>query len=128
MILGLKKKRVLVTGSSRGIGLAIAKGFLDEGSTVILTSKDICDLEQTKLELDKKFNPNNSIIFSCDFTKSHDIVTLKNSILNSLGGLDILIANVGSGKSLPDPIPEQDHFNAVFDLNFNTAVNTSRAF
>ena len=49
MILGLKKKRVLVTGSSRGIGLAIAKGFLDEESTVILTSKDLFELKQIKL-------------------------------------------------------------------------------
>lgn len=128
MRLNLEKKRVLITGSSKGIGLAIARSFLDEGARVILTSKDICELEQAKLGLSNEFCGGNILIFVCDFTVEADIESLQKEIQASLGGLDILIANVGSGKSLPDPIPAQDHFNEVFGLNFNTAVSSARVF
>ena len=128
MYLNLENKRILITGSSQGIGLSIAKGFLSEGATVILTSKDIKELEHVKVRLSKDFNPANIVIFACDFTRVKAIEQLKDSIIASLGGLDIVIANVGSGKSLPDPIPHQEHFSEIFDLNFTTAVNSARAF
>lgn len=128
MRLNLEKKRVLITGSSKGIGLAIAWSFLNEGARVILTCKDMYELKQVKAALSNEFDANNIFIFACDFTLISSIESLEKDILISLGGLDILIASVGSGQSLPDPIPDQEHFNAIFDLNFNTAVNSARIF
>ena len=40
MDLGLKNRRVLVTGGSQGIGYAIARGFLDEGSSAVIVARD----------------------------------------------------------------------------------------
>ena len=51
MWLRLKNKRVLVTGSSRGIGLAIAKGFLNEEAMVVLSSRDQNELDLCKEKL-----------------------------------------------------------------------------
>lgn len=129
MDLGLTGKYVLVTGSSQGIGLGIARRFLEENARVILTSKSIDELETVKSSLlEENFNASDIFIFECDFTKSTDIENLRMEILRTIGKLDILIANVGSGKSLPDPISPEGHFNAIFDLNFNTAVNSAREF
>ncbi len=40
MDLGLKNRRVLVTGGSQGIGYAIARGFLDEGASAVIVARD----------------------------------------------------------------------------------------
>lgn len=128
MRLNLDNKRVLVTGSSRGIGFAIARSFLSEDARVIITSNNKKELTEVKAKLTAEFGSSRVFAFVCDFTKSSTIDTLKNDVFAVVGGLDILIANVGSGKSLPDPISPQEHFNAIFDLNFDTAVNSAREF
>jgi len=50
MDLGLKDKHVLITGSSRGIGAATAKTFLEEGASVCLVSRGSEQLFQTEVE------------------------------------------------------------------------------
>jgi len=128
MRLNLHNKVVLITGSSRGIGLAIAKSFLFEGAKVILTAKSIEELKNVKDSLSLDFDEKNIFMFACDFTVPSSIESLKEDVLNIVGKLDILIANVGSGKSVSDPLPSEEHFYSIFDLNFNTAVNSARIF
>lgn len=128
MELGLKDKRVVVTGSSRGIGLAIAEGFLGEGSKVLLTSRNFAALKELQTRLSVRFPTENILVFECDFTDPEEIENLKEHIIQMWGELDILVANVGSGKSVPDAIPPKEHFGAVFNQNFDAAVNTVREF
>jgi len=128
MDLDLKGKRVLVTGSSKGIGLSIAQGFLNEEAKVILSSRNQQDLDQLKREFSEKFDSENILPLSCDYTKLEYIVNLKNQIEDAWGGIDILIANVGNGRSIPEPIAPKEHFDRVFNLNFDTVVNTVREF
>jgi len=128
MDLGLNNKIVLVTGSSRGIGLAIARGFLEEGSKVILTSRDKIELDKIKDDLSKTFPSENIFARACDFTLKEEISVLKDWIIETVGELDILVANVGSGKSVSDPIPSYENFERVFRLNFDSVVDTVRGF
>jgi len=128
MKLRLKNKRVLITGSSRGIGLAIAKGFLNEGAKVVLSSRNQNDLDHCKDNLVKD-NPSSQILsISCDFTKVEEILKIKETIVNQWGDLDIVVVNVGSGKSVLDPIPSAENFDHIFSLNFESAVHTAREF
>jgi len=126
--LALYDKRVLVTGSSRGIGLAIAHGFLREGARVVLTGRNAADLAQATADLSRDLPSGRLLSHPCDFSKTSDIALLKKFIVTSWQGLDIVIANIGSGKSVPDAISSLDHFNAVFKQNFNIAVDTAREF
>jgi 3-oxoacyl-[acyl-carrier protein] reductase len=128
MEINYKNKRVLITGSSRGIGFAIARGFLEEGARVVLSSRNQNDLDNLKDMYGKEHSSDQLLAFSCDFTSSENVNKLKNSILGIWDGLDIVVANVGSGRSLSDPIPNEDNFEKVFSGNFDAAVHTARVF
>jgi 3-oxoacyl-[acyl-carrier protein] reductase len=128
MNLNLTGKRVLITGSSRGIGLAIAKAFLEEGARVVLTGRRQSVLEQLRGELSEKFPSASVLPIPCDLTDGNAIKPLREEIVNAWNGLDILILNLGNGKSKADPIPSAADFEAVRQVNFDSAVNTTREF
>ena len=133
MKLNISGKRVLITGSSRGIGLAIARDFLTEGTDVLLTSRNQSELELLRNHLSMEFTSkelaSNAILaFSCDFTDVQQIKQLKNYLIENWNSLDILVLNVGSGKSVADPIPSIENFEKVFQINFNSVINTTREF
>lgn len=128
MELGLKDKRVLISGSSRGIGAAIARAFLAEKARVVVTSRNQDDLEQLKASWLAEYPSSQYLTERCDFTQSGDVEQLAQRLLEQWGGIDIVVSNVGSGKSLPDPIVSEEHFDQVFQLNFNSAIHTARCF
>jgi uncharacterized oxidoreductase len=80
---------VLITGGSSGIGLALAKKFLDNHNTVIITGRNLSKLEKVKTEI-PKIN-----IFQSDVTKEADVKQLADDIQEKFGGLDVLINNAG---------------------------------
>ncbi|TCL69967.1 3-oxoacyl-[acyl-carrier protein] reductase [Hydrogenispora ethanolica] len=124
----MHQKRVLVTGSSRGIGLAIAKEFLAEGARVVLTSRHQSDLDRLHRNLSQAYIGSELLALACDFTDSDSILGLKNKIVTSWSGLDILVVNVGSGESVAEPLPPAAHFKRVVRVNFDSAVDTVREF
>ena len=128
MNLSLQGKRVLVTGSSRGIGLAIAKGFLNEGARVVMSSRNQKELDQCQEELTKENATSQILSVSCDFTQVEEIQKLRETIIEQWGELDIVVVNVGSGKSVSDAIPDAKSWDDVFSLNFESALSTAREF
>ena len=128
MNLNLTNKRALVTGSSRGIGSAIAAGFLREGARVVLTSRKQAELDRLHSQLSQTYSPEKILACECDFTKPVEISRLQDIILKAWGGIDIVVANVGDGRSVLDAIPAQSHFDQLFRVNFDSAVYTARVF
>jgi 3-oxoacyl-[acyl-carrier protein] reductase len=128
MELGLKGKRVLVTGSSRGIGYAVARHFLSEEASVAFTSRKQDDLDRLMAVLADEVPPEKLMSRTCDFTVADDIADLREQIVRVWGGIDVVVANVGNGTSVPDPIPNRENFEAVFQENFYASVNTAREF
>lgn len=128
MDLELRGKRVLVTGSTRGIGRAAAHGFMDEGARVVLTGRNESDLGKAKDELASHYSPADILCHACDFRSPEDIRVLREFIISSWGGLDVLVANVGYGVSLPDPIPPKAHMEEVLAENLHSAVDSAREF
>ncbi|MSR05458.1 MAG: SDR family oxidoreductase [Gemmatimonadetes bacterium] len=99
MNLALTGKRVLITGSSRGIGAAIAQGFLAEGASVVLTGRDPETLKDRAKQLAAAFGRDRVHSLQADLAGSEsDIQTCVDHAAGSLGGLDVLVANVGSGS------------------------------
>ena len=128
MNLELENKKVLITGSSHGIGYAIARHFLDEGADVILVARNIENLKHSEDVLLEKYGENRVWSKYCDCTSSESLQELYNAIKNKFGGIDIVIANVGNGRSVPDPIPADEQWQNTWNSNFESALKTARTF
>lgn len=82
-------KVVLITGGSSGIGLALAKIFLENKNTVVITGRNI-----NKLEAAKKENPGLHIMQN-DVTSNSDIQALVDRTQSEFKGIDVLVNNAG---------------------------------
>ena len=128
MDLGLKDKRVLVTGSSRGIGLEIVQHFLREGAKVVISSRGEEQLLKVKSELIVNYGEERILSYACDFSVPTDVKKLATYIDHEWSGIDIVVANIGDGRSVPDPIPEAEQWQRLWNINFETALLTARTF
>jgi len=128
MDLNLESKTVLITGASQGIGSAVADSFLKEGASVILVSRGSKKL----LSLEKKFQDNygkkNISAEICDCTSESSLEQLKDNLIAKGIKLDIVVANVGDGRSVSDSVPNDENWEDSWAKNFNSALYTSRAF
>ena len=127
MNLNLKNKNFIITGSSRGIGKAIAEGFLIEKANVGLVARTSTTLKQTAELLGSKYKSKVNH-WIADLINESAVNELSERISREWERIDGLIINVGSGKSLPDPVTDSLQWNSVWETNFNTALNTVRAF
>ncbi|MGE0171427.1 MAG: SDR family NAD(P)-dependent oxidoreductase [Oligoflexales bacterium] len=124
MDLKLKDKRVLVSGSTSGIGYAIGSFFLSEGAKVVFTGRD----SQKLREVATSHESESALFIECDFEDSQKIVAVRNEIQRQWKGLDILICNVGSGRSTLEPAPALEQVEKIFRTNFYSATETTHHF
>lgn len=103
---------VLVTGSSKGIGLSIARKFKKEKWAVIQNSRN---------EISKDFLIGDTCIFA-DVTKSDEVISLMKQIKDTYGHLDAIVCNVGSGKNI-DSSNSQERWNYFIKVNLFSATN-----
>ena len=94
----LAGKTALVGGSSRGIGRGIALVFLTEGANVLLTGRDAASLDKTRAELEQDFGRDRVAGFAGDLTKRDVCGVAVDSVLRRWHRLDIVVANVGTGR------------------------------
>jgi 3-oxoacyl-[acyl-carrier protein] reductase len=126
MDLELDQSRILVTGASRGIGLAIAKSLLREGARVAIFARQAQGVNQAVMELSQNFDSERILGLACDCGERSNLKEKINELKQAWGGLDCVIANVGDGRSVPDPIPESNQWSQVWHTNFETALTTAR--
>ena len=121
MQLELAGKVVLVTGSSRGIGRAIAEVLHAEGCRVILNGRTAADLTLAASKLP------GSITIVGDVTLPDESRRIISEVTAAMGGLDILICNVGSGRSVPPGDETYMEWQRVFAINLWSTTNTVEA-
>ncbi|EQA44088.1 KR domain protein [Leptospira broomii serovar Hurstbridge str. 5399] len=120
----LKEKIALVTGSTAGIGLAIATQLLNEGATVFINGRTKKRVDEALVSI-RKILPNAKVEgIEADFSKPEEIKTLQNKVPN----IDILVNNVGifEPKDFVD-IPDEDWFR-FFEVNVMSGVRLSRYY
>jgi 3-oxoacyl-[acyl-carrier protein] reductase len=128
MDLGLSGKRVLITGSSQGIGRATALSFLEEGADIIMVSRGLDRLNALAGEFKQNYGDSRVLSSICDCTNENDLASLQQLIEKKWGGIDIVVANVGDGRSVVDAIPSSDQWKKTWDSNFESALLTARTF
>ena len=126
MKLGLVGRKILITGASKGIGLAIARGFATEGAKVWLLARSADRLNAVQQELRSQFGQNNVMSSSCDCSEPSQLDEAKSHIENQWGSLDTIVSNVGDGRSVADALPSEDIWQRTWRENFETALNSSR--
>jgi len=128
MNLGLTDKRVLITGASRGIGAAAAGAFLEEDSKVCLVSRGSKQLFEAQRQLETEYGGDRAIADTCDCTDENSVRSLKERIYQQWGGIDIVIANIGDGRSVADSLPDAEQWKKTWNNNFESALHTARIF
>jgi 3-oxoacyl-[acyl-carrier protein] reductase len=117
MDLGLEGKISLVLASSKGLGLACAKGLYKEGANVIICSRNEENLKnaQKKIKnLDSEETDNEVIYFVADLRYEDQIALLIEKVIKEYGTIDILVHNAGGPPSAPiNKITKNDWENSI---------------
>jgi len=128
MNFNLSNKKVLITGASRGIGLAIAESFLQEGAKICLVSRGSKALFENEKKLQGAYGLESSFACKCDCTNIESLNSLKNKVKDRWSSLDIVVVNVGDGRSVSDALPDDEQWQKTWNSNFESALQTARIF
>ena len=123
----LRGKIALVTGSSRGIGAAIAQLFAREGARVAVHGREAAALSAVKGNIVGAGG--SAIEVFGDVTRFDQVEAMRSQIENTLGPIDILVANAGGGYTMPGPIEEtsEDGWRASVDGNLTATFLTIKS-
>lgn len=112
----LTGKAALVTGSTRGIGRAIAEGLIAQGARVVISSEDAGDTARVAAELAMPGLP-------CDVSDDAALARLVDFMISELGGIDVLVCNAGiTGQAGPLAAIDMDDYASVMAINLRSQV------
>ena len=122
----LKGKTALVTGSSSGIGLGIARSFAAQGADIVLNGfGDAKEIERLRRSFAIEYGVR-AIYDRADLAKPLEIETMMERALALLGGVDVLVNNAGIQHVAPvDEFPV-DKWNAIIGINLTASLHTVR--
>jgi NAD(P)-dependent dehydrogenase (short-subunit alcohol dehydrogenase family) len=115
----LKDKVAVVTGGSSGIGLAIARRFVDEGAYVFVVGRRQTELDNAVAAIGK-----NIAAVQADVSKPSDIDRLYHEVAVKKGKVDIVVASAGIVEIVPTAAATPEHFDRTFDINAKGAYFT----
>jgi len=122
MDLQLNGKTAFVSGSTAGIGFAIAKRLLEEGATVIINGRNQQGVDKAIKELKVLTGRSAMIGIPADFSKVEEV----NRLIAELPAIDILVNNAGTFEPKPfSAIRDEDWF-LLFEVNVMSGVRLSR--
>jgi 3-oxoacyl-[acyl-carrier protein] reductase len=124
----LTGKTTLVTGSSRGIGAAIARSFAQHGARVVIHGRDRDAVSRVRAEVER--DGGTAIEQIADLTRFDDIERMRQDIERTLGPVEILVANAGGNLAKPAPLEEiaEDAWRATVDTNLTATFLTLKSF
>jgi len=122
MKMELNNQSVLITGSGSGIGRGIAECFLKEKALVILSDINAKFLNNTAEEFSKLYGRDKILKIFGDLNQSETLENLYQFIIEKAGGLNHLVCNIGSGKSVPPLDEDVSEFQRMLGINLLNAV------
>jgi len=110
--LELKGKVAIVTGGSRGIGFQTAKIFSENGASVIITSKNVENLQNAAEKLD------NTLAIAADIRNEKEVQNVIEKTMEKFGRLDILVNNAGI-------FPRIKQLHEISELEWNEVIDVN---
>src|SRR5436190_16025528 len=123
----LKGKNAVVTGSTSGIGLGIAREFAKNGANVLINGFGAAaDIEKERAGIEKDFGVK-AIYSPADMTKPAEIAAMIKMAETTLGSCDILVNNAGIQHVAPIEEFPIDKWDAIIAINLTSAFHAMRA-
>jgi NAD(P)-dependent dehydrogenase (short-subunit alcohol dehydrogenase family) len=120
MELGLSGKRVLITGGSKGIGLACAQAFLAEGATVAITSRSRANLDAALAALGAAASVK---AFAADLSDAAQALAMVQAVQEAFGPVDVLVTSAGAARRTPPDELTPAAYRAAMDAKYFSYVN-----
>ncbi len=115
----------LVTGGSKGLGLAMAIGFAEAGADVVISSRHENELQQAADEIRSAGGCRVEYVVA-DMIERRDVARLAATSLEKMGRVDILVNNAGSNNPQPiDQIRDED-WDRIIELNLTSCMALTR--
>lgn len=121
----LTGKRALVTGSSRGLGFAIAKALAQAGASLVLNGRDPVALGSAAADIAEIGNEVSALAF--DVTSHDTVAEAVEHCETAIGPLDILVNNAGMQIRGPLETFDHDHFEKIMSTHVKATFSVSQA-
>lgn len=123
MDLDLGGKRVLITGGSRGIGLACARAFLREGAKVAIVGRSETNLSAALTTLAGDFPAADVVSASADLIDAKSAKRAVDDVVAALGGIDILVTSAGGARRTPFTDLTPQAWRDAMDAKYFSYIN-----
>ncbi|MBM3530153.1 MAG: 3-hydroxybutyrate dehydrogenase [Alphaproteobacteria bacterium] len=123
----LKGKNAVVTGSTSGIGLGVARALAKDGANVLINGfGDKAEIEAARTAIEKEFGVK-AIYSGADMTKPAEIAAMIATAEKSFGSVDVLVNNAGIQHVAPIEEFPVEKWDAVIAINLSAAFHAMRA-
>ena len=115
----------LVTGGSKGLGLAMARGFAEAGADVVISSRHQDELDAALAQITDGLDVKGLTVVA-DMTSRDDVKRLAATALSEMGRVDVLVNNAGS--NVPEEIDEitDENWDRIIELNLSSCMALTR--
>jgi len=125
--MSLRNRNAVVTGSTSGIGLAVARALAKEGANVLINGfGDAAAIEKERAGVEREFDVR-ALYSPADMTKPDEIAEMIATAEKALGGVDILVNNAGIQFVSPIEDFPVEKWNQIVAINLSSAFHTIRA-
>ncbi len=119
-------KVVVITGGSRGLGLALARRFAIEGARVALIARDTNELERAKHILEMHTRSSHILLCKCDITDDDQLSMAFGNVISMFGEIDVLVNNAGAIIVGPFGSMEMQDFEAQMNLHLYANIRATK--
>ena len=126
MDIRLDGRVAIVTGGSKGLGLAIAEEYAKSGADVAILARDPGTLAEAKQQIAAGAAGRKIAAISCDVSKAADIKKAYDQVMSELGKVDIFVNNAGQSTRGPSESLTDEQWQADFDLKLFAQVRFCR--
>jgi NAD(P)-dependent dehydrogenase (short-subunit alcohol dehydrogenase family) len=121
----LHGKTVLITGGSRGLGLALGREFVSRGACVAICARDVDELERASSDLVRPGRP--VLALPCDVSKMEEVGRMVEAVHEHFGAIDVLVNNAGVIEVGPVETMTMADYEEALDINLRGPLHTMLA-
>jgi NAD(P)-dependent dehydrogenase (short-subunit alcohol dehydrogenase family) len=122
----LDGRSAIITGASKGLGLAMAKEFAASGADVAMLARRPDVLEEAKAIVSATATGGRVATFACDVSKADDIKRTYDAVMGSFGKVDIMVNNAGISRAMPFEQITDEMWHEDLELKLFQAIRFCR--